>query len=158
MVDSKDMSVNVRRSQVIMRMPVDHVAAALILHDGERFDGVLFVSPSEDIARVLAAKEPFMPVVRNGRVCLIARTAIASIAMPVSQEPPKDDDLPLEKQAATVKLRSGVLLDGELRWTGSAGQLRTADHLNSSDLHLELHSATTTYYVVKHHIALVEER
>lgn len=158
MVDSGDMSVNVRRSQAILRMPVDHVAAALILHDGERFDGVLFISPSEDIARVLAAKEPFLPVVRNGRVCLIARTAIASIGVPTSPVVMQDGDLPVENQASAVKLRSGVLLEGELRWISAAGQARTADYLNSEDLHFEIHTETTRYYVVKSHVALVEER
>lgn len=158
MVDSEGMSVNVRRSQVILRMPVDHVAAALILHDGERFDGILFISPSEDIARVLAAKEPFLPVVRNGRVCLIARTAIASIGVPASLVVPQDGDLPVEKQMSSVKLRSGVVLEGELRWTGGAGQSRTADYLNTEDVHFEVHTETTRYYVVKHHVALVEER
>lgn len=141
-----------------MRLPVDHVTASLILHDGDRSDVVLFVSPDEDIARVLAAREPFLPMMRAGKIALIARAAIAAIGLPSVPMIPKHDDLPLVTQPATVRLRSGELIEGELRWIGPATAQRTADHLNSEEPYLKVHAANTTYYVVKHHIALVEER
>jgi hypothetical protein len=146
------------RSQVIMRLPVDHVTATLILHDGDRSDVVIFVSPDEDIARVLAAREPFLPMVRSGKVALIARTAIAALGLPAMPTISQEGDLPLDKQTATVRLRSGQLIDGELRWTGAASARRTADHLNSDEPYIQVFSGNTTWYVVKHHVALVEER
>jgi len=146
------------RSQVIMRLPVDHVTATLILHDGDRSDVVIFVSPDEDIARLLAAREPFLPMIRAGKVALVARTAIAALGLPALPTIPQEGDLPLEKQSATVRLRSGQLVDGELRWTGSGGSQRTADHLNSDEPYIQVFAGNTTWYLVKHHIAVVEER
>jgi hypothetical protein len=141
-----------------MRLPVDHVTASLVLHDGDRSDVVIFVSPDEDVARLLAAREPFLPMVRGGKLTLVARGAIAALGVPSVPVIPKHDDLPIETQLAVIRLRSGQLIEGELRWTGAAGRQRTADHLNSDEPHLVVHAPGTTYYVVKHHIALVEER
>jgi hypothetical protein len=147
-----------RRSQVITRLPVDHVTATLILHDGDRADVVIFISPDEDIARVLADRKPFLPMIRAGKLVLVARAAIAAIGVPSIPVIPQHDDLPLVTQVATVRLCSGQLIDGELRWIGPATAQRTVDHLNSEEPFLKVHAANTTYYVVKHHIALVEER
>jgi len=146
------------RSQVIMRLPVDHVTATLILHDGDRADVVVFVSPDEDIARVLAAREPFLPMVRAGKVTLVARAAIAALGLPALPAIPREGDLPVEKQAASVRLRSGQLIDGELRWTCVGSSQRTADHLNTDEPYIQVFAGNTTWYVVKHHVALVEER
>jgi hypothetical protein len=147
-----------RRSQVILRLPVDHVTASLILHDGDRSDVVLFVSPDEDIGRVLSAREPFLPMMRAGKMALVARAAIATLGLPTVPTVPKEDDLPVETQLSTVRLRSGQLIEGELRWTGAPGAQRTADYLNSDEPYIKVFTADTTYYVVKHHVALVEER
>jgi hypothetical protein len=151
-------SVNQRRSQVILRMPVDHLNASLILHDGEHIDVVLFLSPSDDIARVLASNEPFLPMVRNGRVVIVARSAIASLAIPTVPPIAQEGDLPIEKQPALVKLRSGATIEGELQWTGPAGRQRTADHLNADEMFFKVHTEDKTHYVVKSHVAMVEER
>ncbi|MBA3457350.1 MAG: hypothetical protein H0T42_29990 [Deltaproteobacteria bacterium] len=70
-----------RRSQTIIRMPVDHVTASLVLHDGERSDVVIFVSPDEDIAKILDSREPFLPLIRAGKVALVARAAIAALGL-----------------------------------------------------------------------------
>ena len=141
-----------------MRLPVDHVTASLILHDGDRSEVVIFVSPDEDIARILGAREPFLPMVRAGKVALVARAAIAALGLPTVPTIPQDDDLPLETQLASIRLRSGHVIEGELRWTGAAGSQRTADFLNSDERYIKVHAGNTTHYVVKHHIALVEER
>ena len=121
-------------------------------------DRWLHGSKDEDITRVLAAREPFLPMVRAGKVALIARAAIAAIGLPATPSIHRDGDLPVETQTATVRLRSGQIIDGELRWTGPASSQRTADHLNSGEPFLKVYTASTTYYVVKDHIALVEER
>ncbi len=141
-----------------MRLPVDHVTASLVLHDGDRSEVVIFVSPDEDIARVLAAREPFLPMIRGGKLALVARAAIAALGLPSIPSIPQDDDLPVETQVASIRLRSGQLIEGELRWTGAPGSQRTADFLNSDELYIKVYAGNTTYYVVKHHIAVVEER
>jgi hypothetical protein len=147
-----------RRSQQIMRLPVDDVYATLVLHDGDRSEVILFVSPDEDIEHVLGAREPFLPVVRNGTIALVARGAIAAVGIPSVTVLPIDGDLPVERQGASVRLRSGVTLDGELRWTAPAGAQRTADYLNADEPIVKVHAGDTTYYVVKSQIAVVEER
>lgn len=143
-----------KRSQVILRMPVDQLAAIAVLHDGERADVLMFIPPGEDLGRMLAGNELFLPVTRKGKAVLLARAAIAAIGVAPRE---MSDDLPLDRQAAAVKLRSGTVLSGELRWPAHANPDRTADYLNGPAPFIEIHSANATYYVVKTHIASVEE-
>lgn len=141
-----------------MRLPVDHVTASLILHDGDRSDVVLFVSPDEDIVRILGAREPFLSMMRAGKIALVARAAIAALGLPAIPAIHQDGDLPVETQLASVRLRSGHVLEGELRWTGPAGAQRTSDFLNGDEPYIKVYANDTTHYVIKHHIAVVEER
>ena len=155
--------VNIRRSQAILRLPVDHVTAILILHDGHRSDVLLFIAPGEDVTDLLSPGDPFVPMVRNARFCLVARDAIAALGVPISARAEPDDDgdsLPVERQDASVQLRSGVVLDGELRWTAPEGERRTADYVNDALPFIAVHAtdADTTYYISKAQIATVEER
>jgi hypothetical protein len=149
------MSANMARSQVILRMPVDNLVATLILHDGERAEVMLFLHGGEDIARLVDGPARFIPMVRDGRVCLFARDAIACFEVPASR--PAPDDLPVEKQRAIVKLRSGVCVEGELRWCAAGSASRTTDHLNAETPYVEVHRAETTAYVMKAHVASVTE-
>jgi hypothetical protein len=147
-----------RRSQQVMRLPVDHLVASLILVNGERVDAILFLPPGEEVARALTEGDPFLPVALAKGIRLVARTAIACIGIPAA--PPKaahDGDLPTERQVATVMLRGGAALEGELRWTGGFGANRTCDYLNEAASHVELHASDTTWYVAKSQIAWVEE-
>lgn len=146
-----------RRSQVILRMPVDHVVATLMMHDGTKSDVVLFVPPSEDIGHLLTSGPTFLPTIKDGRITLVARDAIASIGTPELAVLPREDDLPFERQTAVVTLRSGAKLEGEVRFTAPAGHQRTADFLNESEAVFCVHAAGTTYVVVKAHVAQVEE-
>lgn len=150
-----------RRSQVILRMPVDNVAATLILHDGERSDVLLFIAAGEDITRLMTPGDPFVPMIKHARFCLVARTAIAALGVAgASTDPDADlDVLPVERQRARVLLRSGSVLEGELRWTAPEGERRTADYINDSEPFFVVHASDghTTYYVAKAQVALVEE-
>ncbi|MDQ3369593.1 MAG: hypothetical protein M3680_29545 [Myxococcota bacterium] len=149
---------NLLRSQAILRMPVDYVDATLILHDGERSDVIFFVPPNEDIARVISEGNAFVPVMRNAKICLVARASIACIGVVVKAATSRDEgDLPTEQQHVTVKLCSGMMMEGELRWTSVTGGKRTADHLNSSASYFELRAADKAYYVMKAHVATVQE-
>ncbi len=152
-------SVNMRRSQAILRMPVDHITASMVLHDGERSEVVLFVPPTEDIPHLLGPSGPrFLAMVLGTGLSLVARDAVACLAVPALPLIALDGDLPVETQCAAVKLRSGVVLEGELRWTAPIGQQRTADFLNSDAPTFELYAGTLIYHLVKAHVARVDER
>jgi len=150
--------MQMRRSQVLLRMPVDHVVAQMISHDGEKSDVLLFIPPTEDIGRVLSQGAAFLPVVKAGAMCVLARDTIACIAIPELPVIPREDDLPVQTQAAIVTLRSGATVEGELRFTAPEGQQRTADFLNDSDPIFVVHGTATAFHVVKAHVAKVEEK
>ena len=144
------------RSQPIMRLPVDRVSAQLTLHDGERFEGILFLPGGEQVPELLSEGEPFIPVGHGNTVRLVARSALACIAIP-SRPDLADADLPIERQQATIRLRSGAVVTGELRWTAPPGWRRTGDHLKDSARHVTVHGGGITTFVAKAHIAWVEE-
>lgn len=152
-------SVNMRRSQAILRMPVEHITASMVLHDGERAEVVLFIPPTEDIAHLLGPSGPrFISMIMGSGVSMVARDAIASLAIPSVAIIALDGDLPVEIQRASVKLRSGVVLEGELRWTAPSGEQRLSDHLNTDATTLELHAPNLIHHIAKAHVARVDER
>ena len=146
---------NVHRSQAILKMPVDYVDATLILHDGDRSEVIFLLPPGEDLARVITEGDAFIPVMRNAKMCIVARDAIAAIGMPPKVE--DEDALPTDKQKVTVKMKSGMMLDGELRWTIIDGKQRTAHHLNGDARTIELRAQDKSYFIVKSHVAYVQE-
>lgn len=148
-----------RRSQAILRLPVDNVTAKLILHDGERSDVLLFIAAGEDVTRLLAPGDPFVPMIKHARFCLVARAAMAAIGVSQSAAAEADDGLPVERQRARVQLRSGAVLEGELRWTAPEGERRTADHVNDEAPYFIVHASDghTAYYIAKAQVATIEE-
>jgi len=137
-------------------MPVDYVDATLILHDGERWNVIFFVPPREDLVRLVTEGEAFVPVMRDAKITIVARAAIACVGMPT--RPASDlDELPSENQRAAIKLRSGVVLEGELRWPIVEGKQRTADFLNGPSNHVVLSAGDVHYIVIKAHVATVQE-
>lgn len=152
-------SVKVQRSQAILRMPVDMVDVELILHDGARDPALLLVHPTEDLRRFLTEGPRFFAVIRGATELLVAREAVACLGMPARRVASDEGEgLPHERQRVLVKLRSGLALEGELRWVAPPGQQRTSDHLNAASNLLELHAGDTTYLVHKAHVATVSER
>jgi len=148
---------NLKRSQAILRMPVDMVDAVMILHDGDRSDVLLFVPPTEDVSRVLSEGRPFLPVMREASTCLVARDAIACLGVERSRVSDLGD-MPTVEQVAKVTLRSGTVLDGTLRWVAPDGMMRTADYLNDDDISLiVLHAADRSWLIAKSHVAMVRE-
>jgi hypothetical protein len=140
-------------------MPVNSVLATLILHDGERSDVLLFIPAGEDITRLVSPGDPFVPMIKNARFCLVARPAIAALGLVTAAELPDDGALPVGRQRARVRLRSGTTLDGELRWPASEVTKRTSDYVNDPAVFFVIHAAEiqTTYYVAKSQVATVEE-
>jgi hypothetical protein len=150
--------VNVRRSQAILRMPIDYVDATLMLHDGERSEVIFLVPRGETVARLIAEGDAFVPVMRHAKICLVARAAIACVGLPAKRPVcAAEDDLPTQHQHAIIKLRGGTVIEGEVRWTAPASSL--ADHLNGNDSpHVFAETAGTTFVVVKAHITTAEEK
>lgn len=153
-------SVKVQRSQAILRMPVDMVEVELILHDGDRAPALLLVHPAEDLGRYLCEGPAFVAVIRGATETLVARDAVACFGIPAARvrTPAHDDGLPHESQRVVMRLRSGIPLEGELRWVAPPGQRRTSDHLNADARHVEVYAGDTVYLVRKDHIAQVTER
>ena len=154
------MGETVRRSQAILRMPVNFVDATLVMHDGERSEVIFFVPPGETLQQFLVDPAPFVPVMRSARIVMVARAAIACVSTPAAPRPPADPDepeLPTERQRVALKLRSGTAFEGELRWTVIEGRQRTADHLNNPDSHILVHDDTHQHFVAKAHLATLEE-
>lgn len=149
--------MQMRRSQVILRMPVDNVVATMIGHDGVQADVMLFIPPTEDIGHVLGHGAAFLPMVKGGKLCIVARDTIACFGVPELPIIPREDDLPVEKQAVTVTLRSGAQVEGEVRLT-AFGVQRTTDFMNEAEPIFRVHGNATTFFVAKSHVAQVEEK
>jgi hypothetical protein len=151
------MSMQIRRSQVILRMPVDNVIAQMIAHDGTKADVMLFIPPTEDIGHVLGQGAAFLPMVKGGKMCIVARDTIACFGVPELPVIPREDDLPIEKQAVTITLRSGATVEGEI-YLSAFGTERTTDFMNDAELVFRVHGNATTFYVRKSHVAQLEEK
>jgi hypothetical protein len=149
-----------RRSQAILVLPVDNVPAVMLTHDGARADVILFVPAGDEVPAVLTGVDRFIPIIRKNNVSLVARDVIAALAVP--EPPPRApselDELPAETQRVHVHLRSGVVIDGEMRWSSAIGRMRTTDHLNEPAPYFTMHADGHIYYVVKAHVAIVEEK
>lgn len=141
----------------MLRLPRDQTPAVITTHDGEREDVHLFVPPGENVGQVFDASEPFVAVIFSSGVQLVARATIACITVRETHTVPDEIDLPLERQKATIRLRAGGSLQGELRWTPPLGRRRTLDHLNEPSSYLVVHGAEDTSYVAKAHVASVSE-
>jgi hypothetical protein len=146
-----------KRSQAILRMPVDMVDACMILHDGDTSDVLLFVPPTEDIARMLCEGNAFLPVMREASMCLVARAAIACMKVATKLAPKLEEDFPSEQEKVKVTLRNGTVIEGIMKWIPPVARQRTADHLNSDTPIIVVHAGDEAYLIVKSHIAMVRE-
>jgi hypothetical protein len=145
------------RSQPLLRVPRDQTPVTIILDDGERANAFLFVSPGTPIARAIAEAGPFVPVNYGDGTKLVARDSIACITVVGIYAREEHDDLPTELQPVAVRLRSGLVIKGELRWTPYAGHRRVLDHLNDDATHIVLKDNTYLSFVRKTHIMTLEE-
>ncbi|MBA2538267.1 MAG: hypothetical protein H0V17_01420 [Deltaproteobacteria bacterium] len=146
-----------KRSQAILRMPVDMVDAYMTLHDGDRSDVLLFVPPTEDLSRMLQEGDAFLAVMRDAAMCFVARTAIACLRVAIERAPKLEEDFPAEEQRVKVTLRNGGVIEGVMKWIPFAARGRTGDHLNSDSPLLVITSGEHAHLIVKSHIAMVRE-
>ena len=145
------------RSQPLLRVPRDQTPVTLILDDGERANAFLFVSPGTPVARAIAEAGPFVPVSYTDGTKLVARDSMACIIVSTMYAREEQDDLPTELQPVVIRLRSGHVVKGALRWTPYAGHRRVLDHLNDDATHIVLQDNGYLSFVRKTHIMTVEE-
>jgi hypothetical protein len=151
-------SVTVKRSQAILRMPIDMIDAHLIMHDGDRSDVLMFVPPTEDIVRVMTEGPAFVAIARGGMEAIAARDAIACIGVTPSFGPKLDEDLPIVRQKVAVQLRSGVTLEGELRFVSFASERQLLDFMCTDAPCIAVFTDKTTYVISKAHVSSVIEQ
>jgi hypothetical protein len=150
---------SMRRSMALLRIPVDQVSATMTLHDGDPTEVLLFVPGGVTVAELLTQGDAFLPVIRGRSVCLVARAAIAALAVQDVTRLRTDGDLPAEKQLVIVHLRGGHTIRGEVQWVAPVGRQRTADHLNDTTTpYIEVRADGVVHFIVKSYISMVEEK
>lgn len=145
-----------QRSQPLLRLPKNQTPAQVTMHDGERAQVFLFVAPGGNLDELLDERTRFIPMSFAAGTRLVARDAIAAINLHV-QFAPAEDELPGERQKAKVHLRSGAVIEGELRWVAPEGARRTLDFMNNDASYFVVHGPEHVIYVAKEHVAYVEE-
>ena len=141
------------RSQPLLRVPRDQTPVILVLDDGQRSNAFLFVPVGTSVLSALENSSAFLPVNFADGTKLVARDSIACISMYGIPE----DELPGEQQRVVVRLRSGHLVKGDMRWIAQPDYRRVLDHLNDRSTHIVLHDNDYVSYVSKAHIMAVEE-
>ena len=145
-----------QRSQPLLRLPKNQTPAMVTIHDGERAQVFLFVAPGDKLTHYINEETRFLPMGFASGTRLVARDAVAAISIHVMHAP-YEEELPGERQIATVRLRSGAAIKGELRWVAPEGSRRTLDFMNDDSKHFVVHDTEHVIYVAKAHVAFVEE-
>jgi hypothetical protein len=146
-------------------VPVERVAARLILADGSSHEVLLPRGPGQPIAEVFVAREPFLPAQEGGIMRLFARAALACVAVErcafqrTSLVDEIDDfALPEVQRPVSVQLTCGVVLEGELHFVPVVGRGRISDVLNEPAPSFALHKGTLIQHVAKAHVLTIDER
>lgn len=150
------MAITEQRSQPLLRLPRSQTPALVTMHDGARAQVLLFVAPGGDLAELLDERVRFIPMSFATGTRLVTRDAIAAIRIHVLHAL-AEDELPGERQVAIVRLRSGAVIEGELRWVAPDGSRRTLDFMNRDATYFVVHEPEHRTYVNKAHVATVEE-
>lgn len=145
-------------------VPVDSLAATVILSDGTRHEVVFSRGPGQPIEELLEAREGFVPVKEGGKTRIYARCALACVIVPVIVRDAGDEDgsegdaLPHKRRAVRVSLLSRIVLEGELRYVAVEGRGRVTDVLNEDSLSFSLHASDAVHHIAKAHVLCIEER
>ena len=145
-----------QRSQPLLRLPKNQTPAMITMHDGERAQVFLFVAPGDKLTHYVNEASRFLPMGFASGTRLIARDSIATISVHVLHAP-AEDELPGERQHVLVRLRSGAIVKGELRWVAPEGSRRTLDFMNDDATSFVVYDTEHIIYVFKSHVASVEE-
>lgn len=145
------------RSQPLMRVPRDKTPGELILDDGDRTYVLFFVPHGDTLSRVFEDDSAFMPVAVGSVVRMVARASIACMTVHIVHAHVPDEEFPLERQRAIVRLKGGTVVRGELRWVAPHGHRRTLDHLNDASHHVVAYDGDYIHFIAKAAIVSVEE-
>jgi DNA-binding NtrC family response regulator len=137
-------------------VPVQRIRATLILDDGSRREVALPRGQGQSIEDLFAARELFVPVNESGGTRIYARSTLACVVAEESAS--EDDGLPHKHRAVRVTLRSGIVLEGELRYVAVEGRARVTDVLNEAVPSFTLYAGTTVHHIAKAHVRSIEER
>ena len=142
-----------------LRVPVDKVEVELLLGDGRRRTGVMFVPPGSRLEELLERGTAFLPVAEEGKVRLYAPAGLACVTVRRGRATEATaDELPTERRALRVRLRCGETLEGELQYVPWGGRVRTADLLNEAAATFALYGASgAVTHISKLHVESVEE-
>jgi hypothetical protein len=149
-----------------LRLPTVNVAVRLSLVGREPANAELFVTAAargrhEAVAELLEEPDEFVPVQRAAGVRLLAKRAIAWLAIqrtPVSADSSEVITLYDRQHHVTVELMSGGALEGMLFDSMPSDRPRAIDHLNRSGRFLRLWTSDEHYLINKDHILQVLEQ
>lgn len=142
-----------------LRVPVDRVEVELTLGDGRARKGTVFVPPGTQVALLFKNSAAFVPIEEDGKVRLYAPTALACVCtLHGADVEPMSTAIPEERRPIRVHLRSGAVVEGEVRFVPWGERVRTADLLNEGSPTLEMHRRDGALcWVQKSHVEHVEE-
>lgn len=138
-------------------VPIDRVTAMLILADGTRREVVLPHGPGQPIEALFESREPFLAVKEGGKTRIYARSVLACVIVGAANQSAYDESLPRSHRLIRTWLRSGVVLEGELRYIAVEGRGRVTDVLNENAQSFSLHTRDAVHHVAKTHVFCVEE-
>jgi hypothetical protein len=149
-----------------LRLPTVNVAVRLAVVGREAAGAQLFVSEVvrgrlEAVAQLLEEPDEFVPVQGPEGVRLLAKRAIAWLAIqraPASPDSSEVITLYDHQHHVVVELTSGGALDGMLFDSMPSDRPRVIDHLNRSGRFLRLWTAEEHYLINKDHILQVLEQ
>jgi hypothetical protein len=147
-----------------LRLPTIAVPVRLALVGGEPVTAALFVADvartgarlADHIAELVDDAAPFVPARVDTTVKLLAKHAIAWIAVDRADEP-EDDTLYDHEHRVDVALVGGATLTGSLLDSAPADRPRVVDHLNRSGAFVRLWTPSEHYLVNKAQILHVTE-
>jgi hypothetical protein len=141
-----------------LRVPVEKASVEVLLSDGTRHSLVVFQAPGQRLENFADAPEPFFPAHEQDRVRLFARANIVALSGERrASRLPGEDDPPETQRTVRVHVRSGEVLEGDLRFVACEGSLRPVDHLNESARSFPLFTTGRVYHIAKAHVLFVEE-
>lgn len=159
-----------------LRLPTTAVPVTLRLVAGSNVDAELFVAETarsghsqllDDVAAMLDATAPFLPVRVAKQVQLYAKIAIAYVSIARQDEPDENEfeDVPSEvftlydrQHHVKVELAGDRSLTGTLFDSSPADRPRVIDYLNGASRFLRLWTEATHYLINKDQIIRVSEQ
>lgn len=136
------------------------VETLLLLYDGKRLDGHLYLAPDsprhsgpQTVADLMAEKDLMIPFrQKDGRFVLVGKASVAAVRV-ASTELKRGEFL--ERIPARLRLAGGHTLEGHFLAEKGAGD-RLSDLLNTPDDWFRLEEPGAVHWISKRHIVTLE--